>query len=64
LQNQYIFADLNGRMWSLQEGPTNTFTRTKLLESGLTISSMGQDQSGELYVVDIGNGRVLKVAQQ
>lgn len=63
LQNQYIFGDLNGRIWSLQEGPPNTFTRTLLDESGLTISSLGQDQSGELYVVDIGNGRVLKVSQ-
>lgn len=61
LQNQYIFGDLNGKIWSLQEGPPNTFTRTLLDDTGLTISSFGQDQSGELYVVDIGNGRVLKI---
>ena len=63
LQGQYIFGDLNGRIWSLQEGPPGTFTRTLLNDTGLTISSFGQDQNGELYVVDIGNGRVLKVAQ-
>ena len=63
LQGQYIFGDLNGRIWSLQEGPPGTFTRTLLNDTALTISSFGQDQSGELYVVDIGNGRVLKVAQ-
>ena len=63
LQNQYIFGDLNGKIWSLQEGPPNTFTRTLLDDTGLTISSFGQDQSGELYVVDIGNGRVLKIQQ-
>lgn len=61
LQGQYIFGDLNGKIWSLQEGPPNTFTRSLLLESGLSLSSFGQDQSGELYVVDIGNGRVLKL---
>ena len=63
LQRQYIFGDLNGRIWSLQEAPPGTFTRTLLNDTGLTISSFGQDQNGELYVVDIGNGRVLKVAQ-
>jgi glucose/arabinose dehydrogenase len=63
LQGQYIFGDLNGRIWTLQEGPPGTFTRTLLDNTGLTISSFGQDQSGELYVVDIGNGRVLKVQQ-
>ena len=61
LQGQYIFGDLNGRIWTLQEGPPGTFTRTLLDNTGLTISSFGQDQSGELYVVDIGNGRVLKI---
>jgi len=63
LQGQYIFGDLNGRIWSLQEAQPGTFTRTLLNDTALTISSFGQDQSGELYVVDIGNGRVLKVAQ-
>ena len=62
LQGQYIFGDLNGRIWTLQEGPPGTFTRTLLNDTGLTISSFGQDQSGELYVVDIGNGRILKMA--
>lgn len=61
LQGQYIFGDLNGRIWTLLENPPGTFTRTLLNNTGLTISSFGQDQSGELYVVDIGNGRVLKV---
>lgn len=60
-QGQYIFGDLNGKIWSLQEGPPNTFTRSLLLDTGLSLSSFGQDQNGELYVVDIGNGRVLKI---
>lgn len=60
-ENQYIFGDLNGRIWTLLESPPNTFTRTLVDDTGLSISSFGQDQNGELYVVDIGNGRVLKV---
>ena len=61
LAGQYIFGDLNGKIWSLQEGPPNTFTRTLIDDSGLSISSFGQDQNDELYVVDIGNGRILKI---
>jgi glucose/arabinose dehydrogenase len=64
LGGQYIFGDLNGKIWTLQEGPPNTFTRSLLLDSGLSLSSFGQDQSGEVYVVDIGNGRVLKIVPQ
>lgn len=60
LQGQYIFGDLNGKIWSLKEGPLNTFTRTLLSDSGLTISSFGQDQTGELYVVDF-SGKVFKI---
>jgi glucose/arabinose dehydrogenase len=64
LQGQYIFGDLNGKIWTLQEGPPNTFTRSLLTDSGLSLSSFGQDATGELYVVDIGNGRVLKIVPQ
>lgn len=58
---QYIFGDLNGKIWMLQEGPPGTFTRTLLDNSGVSISSFGQDQNGELYVVDIGSGRIMKI---
>jgi glucose/arabinose dehydrogenase len=62
LQGAYVFGDLGtGKIWKLVEGPPNTWTRTLLNQSGLTISSFGQDQNGELYVVDIGGGRVLKI---
>ena len=63
LQNMYIFGDLSGKIWSLQENPANTFNRTLLLSPGFNISSFGQDAAGELYVVDV-NGRVLKIVQQ
>jgi hypothetical protein len=63
LQNQYVFGDLSGKIWSLQENPANTFNRTLLLNPGFNISSFGQDAAGELYVVDVA-GRVLKVTGQ
>lgn len=61
MQGQYIFGDLNGQIWSLTENPPNTFTRARILKPGFNISSFGQDSAGELYVVDISGGRVLKL---
>ncbi len=60
-QGLYVFGDLNGKIWALTENPANTFTRSTLLDAGFNISSFGQDSAGELYVVDISGGRVLKI---
>ena len=64
LQNMYIFGDLSGKIWSLTEGTAGTFTRALLLSPGFNISSFGQDAAGELYVVDISGGRILKIIPQ
>src|SRR5512146_990071 len=62
LQGAYVFGDLGtGKIWELVETSSNQWTRTLLAQTGITISSFGQDQNGELYVVDIGAGRVLKI---
>jgi glucose/arabinose dehydrogenase len=62
LQGAYIFGDLGtGKIWELVETSPNQWTRTLLAQTGITIGSFGQDQNGELYVVDIGAGRVLKI---
>lgn len=64
LANKYIFGDLTGKIFSLTEAPTNTWTTANLLTTNLTISSLGQDNNGELYVLDYGGGNVLKLASQ
>ena len=61
MQGMYVFGDLNGKIWSLTETSANNFSRATLLTPGFNISSFGQDTAGELYVVDIGSGRVLKI---
>ena len=61
MQGRYVFGDLNGQIWTLTENPPNAFTRDLLLKPGFNISSFGQDSAGELYVVDISGGRVLKL---
>jgi glucose/arabinose dehydrogenase len=61
LNGVYVFGDLNGKIWTLTENPPNTFTRSHLMDAGFNISSFGRDAAGELYVVDISAGRVLKI---
>lgn len=65
LQGAYVFGDLGtGKIWALQETSPNVFTRTLLATTGKTISSFGQDLSGELYLVDYGGGSVFRIVSQ
>jgi glucose/arabinose dehydrogenase len=64
MQGTYIFGDLNGKLWQLTESPPGTFTRTQIGTENFNISSFGQDAAGELYIVDISGGRVLKLVPQ
>ena len=55
LQGQYIFGDYcSGTIWSLQRDASGTWTQRQLLESKLSISSFGEDEAGELYLLDLG----------
>lgn len=50
---RYVFGDYcTGRLWALWESAPNTWTMTQLIQSTLNISSFGEDQAGELYVVN------------
>jgi glucose/arabinose dehydrogenase len=54
LHGVYLFADYcSGRVWGLVRDASNTWIRLDPVETGLRISSFGEDASGELYVVDI-----------
>ncbi len=57
LRGRYLFGDYcSGRLWVLTEGRGGRWRMTQLLSTGLQISSFGQDQEGELYVVDHRGG--------
>jgi hypothetical protein len=51
LTGHYIFGDLCGPLWALTLSG-KTWTRTELLQTGLPIVSFGEDEGGELYLVD------------
>lgn len=60
LIGRYFYADYgSGRIWSLHTtGPGTWSTPEIVLESGLRVSSFGEDEQGELYVVDYGGGTI------
>jgi glucose/arabinose dehydrogenase len=61
LQGTYLLADYcSGVVWTMRADGRDGYALTEVLDTQHRISSFGEDESGELYVVDHG-GRVLKV---
>ncbi len=53
LVGRYLFGDYcSGRLWALTEAAPGRWMMTQLLETGLSISSFGEDRDGEVYIVD------------
>ena len=64
LQGKYIFGDFcNGNLWIIDASTPTPVAPTLLLESGLQITSFGEDEAGELYLVDFGGGLYRLVAE-
>lgn len=54
LQGVYLYADYcSGRVWALRSGEHEP---VQVLESGLNVSSFGEDEAGELYLIDLKGG--------
>ncbi|HEY1013206.1 MAG TPA: PQQ-dependent sugar dehydrogenase [Herpetosiphonaceae bacterium] len=65
MQGTYVFADYcSGRVWGLNRAADGAWAKRDLLESGANISSFGEDEAGELYVVDLGGTVYRLTAQQ
>jgi glucose/arabinose dehydrogenase len=57
LRGVYLFADYcSGLLWGLGRDQSGAWTMSKPIETGLNVSSFGEDAAGELYVVDLGGG--------
>lgn len=60
LQGYYLYGDwCTGTIWAAQRDATGNWKTEVSLESGRSISSFGEDSSGELYLVDY-SGAVLR----
>lgn len=61
LIGHYLFGDYcSGRIWSLVQESTGRWTMRQLIDSPFSISSFGEDEQGELYVVHYG-GAIYRV---
>lgn len=62
LAGVYVFGDYcSGRIWGLASGGGGEQAPVLLLESGRTISSFGEDDTGELYLTDLADGSLWRV---
>ena len=62
LEGTYVFGDLSsGHVWGLKQDAMLSWHMTLLLTHNLTVSSFVQDTAGELYLIDYGNGAVLRL---
>ncbi len=53
----YLFGDYcSGNIWALAQDDGGTWTKTALLEHDSGLSSFGEDEQGELYMVNLGDG--------
>lgn len=61
LDGVYLYGDYcSGRIWSAYRDAQGAWNSGVFLETGLQISSFGEDESGELYVMDYG-GRLFRI---
>lgn len=62
LAGQYLFADYcTGIVWASARDANGTWQTRRVGQFDDTISSFGQDEAGELYVVGHGNGVIYKL---
>ncbi|HET8523186.1 MAG TPA: PQQ-dependent sugar dehydrogenase [Thermomicrobiales bacterium] len=62
LDGIYLFADYcSGLLWGLGNNADGAWVASAPVDTGLSVSSFGEDANGELYVADL-NGGVYKVS--
>lgn len=63
-QGVYLYGDYcSGNIWGLLRNSDGTWQNARLFETGLRISSFGEDQAGEAYVLDHASGTVYRLEQ-
>lgn len=64
-QGVYLYGDYcNGRVWGLLRLPDGSWSNQLLFSASPYISSFGQDQAGEVYLLEQGSGSVLKLVRK
>jgi glucose/arabinose dehydrogenase len=61
-QGLYFFGDYcSGRLWALQRLPDSQWRQQELPRSEARISSFGEDEAGNLYLLSLNDGLVLRL---
>jgi glucose/arabinose dehydrogenase len=62
LRGAYLFADFcSGTLWAIDSTDDGAQQPTVLLETGASVSSIGTDEAGGVYLTDLAGGRVLRL---
>jgi hypothetical protein len=57
----YFYGDYcSGRIWGMKRAGS-TFATRLMLESGMVISTFGEDEEGNVYVADYNAGRIYRI---
>jgi Dockerin type I domain len=62
MQGVYFYGDYcSGQLWSLRPSNPRTWVSTLIADTPYTISSFGEDEAGELYLVDYSGGSIMRI---
>lgn len=65
MQGYYFFADFGStKVWALREVRANEWEMTEIMSARFPVSSFGEDEAGELYLVDFGGGTVHRLVDR
>jgi glucose/arabinose dehydrogenase len=65
LDGIYLFGDYcSGRIWALTGDAQAGWTKTEVLQTKYSISSFGEDENGELYLLDLAGGGLYRFEAQ
>ena len=63
LSGVYLYADYcSGMLWGLRAAAAGEWEQTVLLKTGRQVSSFGQDDAGEIYLIDL-KGNIYHIEQ-
>lgn len=64
LAGVYLYADFClGKIWGLTRNASNEWVTTLIADTDYMISSFGEDEQGELYILDYGSGSVFRIVE-
>jgi len=62
LEGVYFYGDYcSGKIWGLQKGPSDSWIESFIADTAFRINSFGEDEQGEMYLIDYAKGKVYQI---